>query len=189
MVAQSLGAFRDPGLVLSEVCSSLIQSVLLYTNSIARSGWDSLPYGYCRSSVAPALSSGYGSACYEAYPDSAFATVHTVEGERVSDTDGLISRIPSMTYTQETVALTEQWGDPSLVASMVLARQFPAVEMIYKADDVKAAKNGSKDDDDKDGKSKDDDNSASTLSKVGGFASGVALMVGLLTGAGLLMPW
>lgn len=70
---------------------------------------------------------------------------------------------------------------------MVIARQFPAVEMIYKAEDVKAAKNGSKGDED--GKAKDDDNAASTLSKVGGVASGVALIVGLLTGAGLLMPW
>ncbi|EWZ35843.1 hypothetical protein FOWG_03626 [Fusarium oxysporum f. sp. lycopersici MN25] len=155
------------------------------------SGWDSLPYGYCRSSIAPALSAGYNSACYEGFPESAFVTVHTVEGERVSDTDGLISLLPSITYTTETVALTEQWSDPSLVASMVIARQFPAIEMIYKSEDVKAAKNGSKDDadDDKDGKAKDNDNAASTLSKVGGVVSGVALMVGLLTGAGLLMPW
>src|SRR6478735_5845300 len=179
MVAQSLGAFRDSSVVLPKVCSPLIQPVLLYTNSIARSGWDSLPYGYCRSSIAPALSAGYNSACYEGFPESAFVTVHTVEGERVSDTDGLISLLPSITYTTETVALTEQWSDPSLVASMVIARQFPAIAMIYKSEDVKAAKNGSKDDadDDKDGKAKDNDNAASTLSKVGGVVSGVALLV------------
>ncbi|KLO79631.1 uncharacterized protein LW93_13328 [Fusarium fujikuroi] len=152
------------------------------------SGWASLPYGYCRSSIAPALSAGYNSACYEGVAETAaIVTVHTVEGEPVSDTDGLLSFLPDVTYTTETVALTEQWSDPSLVASMVIARQFPAVEMIYKAEDVKAANNGSKADED--GKAKDDDNAASTLSMVGGVASGVALIVGLLTGAGLLMPW
>ncbi|KAF5249099.1 hypothetical protein FANTH_5575 [Fusarium anthophilum] len=155
------------------------------------SGWASLPYGYCRSFIAPALSAGYSSACYQAVAETAaIVTVHTVEGEPVSDTDGLLSLLPDITYTTETVALTKRWGEPSFVASLVIARQFPAVEMIYKAEDVKAAKNGSKDDnDDKDGKAKDDDSAASTLSKVGGIASGVALMVGLLTGAGLLMPW
>ncbi|KAF5571099.1 hypothetical protein FPANT_13618 [Fusarium pseudoanthophilum] len=155
------------------------------------SGWASLPYGYCRSSIAPALSAGYSSACYQGIAETAgVVTVHTVEGEPVSDTDGILSFLPDKTWTTETVALTEYWSDPSLVASMVVARQFPVVEMIYKAEDVKAAKNGSKEDeDDKDGKAKDDDNAASALSRVGGVASGVALMVGLLTGAGLLMPW
>lgn len=175
-------------MVLPKVCRSLRQSALLYTNPITRSGWASLPYGYCRSSIAPALSAGYNSACYEGVAETAgVVTVHTVEGEPVSDTDGLLSFLPDITYTTETVALTEQWSDPSLVASMVIARQFPAVEMIYKAEDVKAAKNGSKDDEG--GKAKDDDNAASTLSMVGGVASGVALIVGLLTGTGLLMPW
>ncbi|KAF5613216.1 uncharacterized protein FSUBG_946 [Fusarium subglutinans] len=174
-----------------KVCRPLRQSILLYTKSMARSGWASLPYGYCRSSIAPALSAGYNSACYEAVAETAaIVTVHTVEGESVSDTDGLLSLLPDVTYTTETVALTETWGEPTFVASLVIARQFPAVEMIYKAEDVKAAKNGSKDDDDDtDGKDKDDDSAASTLPKVGGIASGVALMVGLLTGAGLLMPW
>ncbi|KAF4495590.1 hypothetical protein FAGAP_8274 [Fusarium agapanthi] len=150
-----------------------------------QSGWASLPYGYCRSSISPALSAGYNSACCEAVHETAgIVTVHTVEGEPVSDTDGLLSFLPDITYT------TEKWSDPSLVASMVIARQFPAVEVIYKAEDVKAAKNGYKDDDDgKDGKAKDDDSAASTLSKVVEIASGISLMVGLLTGAGLLMPW
>ncbi|KAF4336849.1 hypothetical protein FBEOM_9308 [Fusarium beomiforme] len=154
------------------------------------SGWAGNLGGVCRSSIAPALSAGYSSACYEIVPEDAFVTVHTVDGERVSDTDGLISLVPYTSYTKETFTMTGRWPEPTFLESLVLARQVPVVELVYKAEDVEAAKNGPKeDDDDKDVKGKDDGNAASALSNFGGVLSVVALMVGLLTGAGLLVPW
>ncbi|KAF4442841.1 hypothetical protein F53441_11631 [Fusarium austroafricanum] len=132
----------------------------------------------------------YSDACYHQVPNSAIVTVHTVEGERVSDKNGIISERPYTDFTESTVAMTEKWADPTMIASMVLARQLPVVELVYKAEDVEAAKNDSKSKDDKsDGKSEGSGNAASALSRIGGVAPVVAVVAGLLTGAGLLMPW
>ncbi|KAF4994095.1 hypothetical protein FGRMN_6010 [Fusarium graminum] len=154
------------------------------------SGWTGIADGNCRTSITPFASSEYSDSCNELVPESVevVATVHTVDGEPWSKTQGILSALPqtwSVSRTMESLFWPEKTG-------LVIARNMAAVPLVFKASDVEVAKNAtdSKDDDDKGGSEKADKNdAASTLPYVLGLAPVAALAVGLLTGAGLLMPW
>ncbi|KAM0348712.1 hypothetical protein ACHAPU_004151 [Fusarium lateritium] len=154
------------------------------------SGWTGIPNGNCRTSITPFASAHYPDSCNEIVPESvdAIVTVHTVEGESWPDTRGILSAMPE---TQSWSTTMEPMFWPEKTAA-VIARNMAAVPLVFKASDVEAAKNSteSKDDDDKgDGEKVDKNDAASSLPKVLGLAPVAALAVGLLTGAGLLMPW
>lgn len=148
--------------------------------------------GNCRTSIEPFESSEFTNACYEDSPGNDIVTVHTVEGESWTDSKGLISAMPETeTWPQTTRPFTNAWTQETAV---VVARNLPAIPLVFKASDVEAAKNDTKDGEDK-GDSKggsegaDKNDAASSLPKMLGLAPVAALVVGVLTGVGLLMPW
>ncbi|KAJ4250172.1 hypothetical protein NW762_011987 [Fusarium torreyae] len=150
------------------------------------SGWTGGIWGGCFTSIESFDLSKYPTRCIRVYPDEAVVTVNTVEGTRVSE--GIMS-IATVTnkYTQLTQALTSIEPEASELKEIAVARVLPAVPLVYRDSDVKAAKDGDDGkDDDKDG---DDSNGASKLLAAQGLGPLVAVVAGLLTGAGLLMPW
>lgn len=142
--------------------------------------------GNCKTSIEPFESSEFTNACYEDSPGNDVVTVYTVEGESWTDSKGLLSAIPvTGTWPQTTGPFTNPWTQETAV---VVARNMPAIPLVFKASDVEAAKNDTKDE--KDGDGKDDKNDATSRQpKLLGLAPMAALVVGALTGAGLLMPW
>ncbi|KAI8717318.1 hypothetical protein NCS52_00807100 [Fusarium sp. LHS14.1] len=151
------------------------------------SGYTGVVGGSCNSALGPHEEFDYKSVCRAAYPLDALTTVYTVEGTPV--TEGVFS-VASVTdeFITMTAAITdveeEFWGD------WVVATMYPAVVLVYQESDVaKAKEQGGNEGEDKDkNKSADDDNAASALS-ARGIVPVLAVAVGLLAGAGLLMPW
>ncbi|KAM0401372.1 hypothetical protein ACHAQC_002058 [Fusarium culmorum] len=128
-------------------------------------------------------------------------TVHTVEGEPVSGSAGVLSAVSaSGTWSDQVEKLTGIPLSPDLTSSLIVVRTLPAVPLVYKSSDIEATETGtgddggkkdSGDDDNKDDTKKVDENGsgASTSPIMYGLAPAVAFIVGMLTGAGLLMPW
>ncbi|KAI6777121.1 hypothetical protein HG530_001066 [Fusarium avenaceum] len=150
------------------------------------SGWTGVVGGNCKTSIEPFESSEFTNACYEDSPENDVVTVYTVEGESWTDSKGLLSAMPvTETQPQTTEPFTNPWTQETAV---VVARNLPAIPLVFKASDVEVAKNDTKDG--KDGDGKDDKNDATSRQpKLLGLAPMAALVVGILTGAGLLMPW
>jgi hypothetical protein len=93
-------------------------------------------------------------------------------------------------YTTTTVAIADVTGKEERWGDWVVATVYPAVVLVYQESDVAKAKEqgGSEGEDKDDNKSGDDENAASTLS-ARGIAPALAVAVGMLAGAGLLIPW
>ncbi|KAM0261904.1 hypothetical protein ACHAPA_009530 [Fusarium lateritium] len=155
------------------------------------SGWTGVVGGNCRTSIEPFESSDFTNACYQDSRQDV-VTVHTVEGESWTDSNGILSAMPeTQTWLETTEPFENGW---TMETAVVVARNMPAIPLVFKASDVEAAKNDTKDGEDKgDGKGGseevDKNDAASTLPKMLGFVPVAALVVGVLTGAGLLMPW
>lgn len=93
-------------------------------------------------------------------------------------------------YTAMTVAIANATGREDAWGDWVVATVYPAVALVYQESDVAKAKEqgGSEGEDKDDNKSGDDENAAS-MSSARGIAPVLAVAVGMLAGAGLLMPW
>lgn len=93
-------------------------------------------------------------------------------------------------YTTTTVAIADVTGEEEIWGDWVVATAYPAVVLVYQETDIAKAKEqgGSEGEDKDDNKSGDDENAASTLS-ARRIAPVLAVAVGMLAGAGLLMPW
>ncbi|KAF4459224.1 hypothetical protein FALBO_14026 [Fusarium albosuccineum] len=138
------------------------------------SGWLADIWGGCYSSIEPFESATYTDMCYRAVPLSALVTVHTIDGTSVSEPKH--SELPITEDIVKTAAFTTNThAGITDFDDIAIVRVFGAVAVVYKDSDVKA----------KDA----DDNGASTLSTVGGVGSVIAVLVGMLTGIGLLVPW
>ncbi|KAF5004996.1 hypothetical protein FDECE_8521 [Fusarium decemcellulare] len=138
------------------------------------SGWVADIWGGCYSSIEPFESATYTMKCARALPLSAIVTVYTIDGTSVSEPK--YSMLPITENIAETkVFTTNTMVGPTNFDDVAIVRGFPPVIMVYKDSDVKA----------KDA----DDNGTSTLSTVGGIGSVIAVLIGVLTGIGLLVPW
>ncbi|KAJ3536194.1 hypothetical protein NM208_g6825 [Fusarium decemcellulare] len=125
--------------------------------------------------MGPFESYSYSRRCIQYYPKSAVKYVTDVEGTYVSDRIVSIASVTG-TFTAETETLTD-FVEPTELADWAVVKWLPAIPLVYKEDDVSDAK--------EDGEG----NAASALSAARGVAPVVAVVVGLLAGAGLLMPW
>ncbi|RSL56258.1 hypothetical protein CEP53_006837 [Fusarium sp. AF-6] len=153
------------------------------------SGYTGVNGGACYSALGPHEDYDYKSVCRAFYPDDALTTVYTVEGTPV--TQGVYSVAPvTEKYTTTTVAIADVTGKEEAWGDWVVATVYPAVALVYQETDVAKAKEqgGSEGEDKDDSKDGDDENAASALS-ARGVAPMLAVAVGMLAGAGLLMPW
>jgi hypothetical protein len=160
--------------------------------------------GTCVTFVEPFSSSNYTDLCVRGYdpPLPEIATVHTVEGESVSGTSGVLSAAPwTGTWSDYLERLTDFLPDLDRTSSLIVVRTLPAVPLVYKSSDVEAAKTSTGDDDggkkepdgddDEGGAQEVDENgsAAPNLSRAFGIAPVVAVLAGVFTGAGVLVPW
>ncbi|GKU06501.1 hypothetical protein FLAG1_04351 [Fusarium langsethiae] len=165
-------------------------------------GWDGIEYGICATSIEHVSSSNHKGICVQEYDPRRFevATVHTVEGEPVSGSTGVLSAVPwTGTWSEQLEMLTDVLPNPNRTFSLIVIRTLPAVPLVYKSSDVEAARasigdggeNNSNDDDNKDDTKEVDENGsgATALPNVFELAPAIAVLAGVLTGAGLLMPW
>ncbi|CAG1998620.1 unnamed protein product [Fusarium graminearum] len=167
------------------------------------SGWDGIEWGICATYIEHFSSSNHTGICVRDYypPQYPVVTVHTVEGEPVSGSAGVLSAVSaSGTWSDQVEKLTGILLSPDLTSSLIVVRTLPAVPLIYKSSDIEATETGtgddggkkdSGDDDNKDDTKKADENGsgASTSPIMYVLAPTVAVIVGMVTGTGLLMPW
>lgn len=154
------------------------------------SGWAAGQWGGCFSSIEPLKSAAYSEYCNAYAPASAGVEVHTVEGTSVATP--LISWRSVTDLTTRTMAISDlRDSRPTGFDDLVVARNMPAVALVYKPSDVKKTKDSG---DEKSGESEeskdakaDDDNGASTLNG-GSFIPLVAVLFSMLVGAGMLVP-
>jgi hypothetical protein len=154
------------------------------------SGWAAGQWGGCFSSIEPLKSATYSNLCRELIPESALIDVHTVEGTSVATP--LISYQSVTDLTTTTIKISELMdSEPTTYDDLVVARQLPAVALVYKESDVKKAKDNG---DTKSGETEesedakaDDDNGASTLNGRS-FVPLAAVLLSMLVGAGMLAP-
>lgn len=153
------------------------------------SGWTGFIGGGCYTNLGPHESFSYKSVCRAFYPQDALVTVHTVESTPV--TPGVYSAAPvTETFSTTISAIAdvtkgEDWGNDWVVGSV-----YPAVVLVYQETDVAKAKEQGGDKGKDKGEDKgDNDNAASAFSAGRGIAPVLAVAVGMLAGAGLLMPW
>ncbi|KAF5667069.1 hypothetical protein FHETE_5772 [Fusarium heterosporum] len=135
------------------------------------SGWSAGQWGGCRSSIEPVSSATYSEICNRYLPPSVIAEVHTLDG--TSLTTPLISYMTASYTSTQTRPISELTEDnPTAYEDMIIVRQFPAVAMMYKASDIKEAKE-TNNPRETGGSEADDDNGASAL-KTGSFVPLVA---------------
>jgi hypothetical protein len=83
-------------------------------------------------------SSNYTDLCVRGYapPLPEIATVHTVEGESVSGTAGVLSAAPwTGTWSDHLERLTDFLPDLDRTSSLIVVRTLPAVPLVYKSSD------------------------------------------------------
>ncbi|RTE76522.1 hypothetical protein BHE90_009004 [Fusarium euwallaceae] len=145
------------------------------------SGYNAEGFGNCYSSGS-ASSHTYSERCIQSYSVGEFTIVPTLDGKCLSSP--LVSWVleAPTTYT-EPLKTTAEW-----TSDLIAATWIPALALVHKDSDVGEAKSGS--DAEETGESEggdggDDDSGASR----NGVVSVFAVMVGMLAGAGMLLPW
>ncbi|KAF5020052.1 hypothetical protein F66182_7933 [Fusarium sp. NRRL 66182] len=166
------------------------------------SGWDASLMG-CLSFIEPVVSATHTGYCTERWLSETqppWVTVHTIEGTPVPGTAGVISHYSRTgEYSQGTAPISQF---TARYDKATIARTLPIVPLVYQASDAEdtATQTATESDAESDeestgvaeedsGESEGEGNAASTLLKVGRISPVVAVLVGVLTGAGLLMPW
>ncbi|KAJ3549512.1 hypothetical protein NM208_g480 [Fusarium decemcellulare] len=149
------------------------------------SGYTGNSYGGCVSSLGPLSSYTYSQLCFITTAPDDYTVVSTVAGSPV--TEGVISRLSRATATEtnyEDLNMTEP-----RMSGLAVATYVPGVHLVYKQSDVEDAKKNSTDDDEKDSDGQGEDNAASMPSSRQGVVSVLAVTIGLLAGAGMILPW
>lgn len=153
-----------------------------YTPNDHLSGWTASTAGICQSSIMPLTSATYTEFCQRRLPASLIATYYTVGTSVYSDPIRSIRTWDNPDDYAMTVAFTA--GSPMLPVdpdNVIVQKKLHAVHMVYKEGDSKEA---DKTDSPSSG-SDDDKNAASRLEGVK-LGTVVAVVVGVLVGAGLL---
>jgi len=159
-------------------------------------------WGGCVTSIESLDPAKYTGICVRDYSDTFpdWEAVHTVEGEPVSNTAGVVSAVPfTGTWTEKLEKITDFLEGDSYTSTLVVVKTLPAVALVhhlsdleataFSTGDVKETETGGSDGEDKPGEVGENGSAAPNLSKVAGLAPVVVVLVGLFTGAGLLAPW
>ncbi|KAH7173782.1 uncharacterized protein B0J16DRAFT_197341 [Fusarium flagelliforme] len=166
------------------------------------SGWTPNVWGVCITSIESLDPAKYTGICVRDYSDSFpdWKAVHTVEGEPVSNTAGVISGVFfTGTWTEKVDKLTDFLEGDSYTSTLVVVKTLPAVALVhhlsdleataFSTADVKETETGGSDGEDKTEEVGENGSAASNLSKAAGLAPVVAVLAGFVIGAGLLAPW
>lgn len=156
------------------------------------SGYAGDIHGFCKSSIGPLEPTNSNDPLpkycmvYATNGDNQF-TVTDLDG--VTYTNGVLSLAPLTTGLSTTTRVVAPWGDEAL-EGLAYATWVPAVTLIYKKEDVdgKAEESGKRDDA-KGSEDKEDDESVAPSIRRGGVVSVLGVAMGILVGAGMMMPW
>ncbi|CAJ0543462.1 Ff.00g037630.m01.CDS01 [Fusarium sp. VM40] len=183
---QGFWQYFSPGVVCPKGWTTAVLGIITVLMRVF-SGWSAGQWGGCFSSIEPLKSATYSEYCNAYAPASAGVEVHTVEGTSVAT--ALISWRSVTDLTTRTMAISDlKDSSPTGFDDLAVARNLPAVALVYKPSDVKKAKDSGdgESEESKDAKA-DDDNGASTLNG-GSFIPLVAVLFSMLVGAGMLAP-
>ncbi|CAM1503478.1 Fc.00g010690.m01.CDS01 [Cosmosporella sp. VM-42] len=139
-------------------------------------------YGGCISSVRPLATHRVTELCLLVYPSEDVVTVTSFHGS--AWTPPLISITPAETQLEtlkETISADE-------ASSYAIIHSYPIVALVHQASDSAGSGDAGKGKYDDDGKSKDGEGNAASMRGLSLIPFGV-VAIGVLAGAGLLIPW